>query len=82
MEKDQITGTVILIASILGIIIYGWLLFFTAWTTMVLQISFFIAIVAILAILSWIGWTKATAPTPKLMESKASKELEQLKEKG
>lgn len=82
MEKNQITGNIILIASILGIIIYGWLLFFTAWTTMVLQISFFIAVVAILAILSWIGWTKATAPTPKLMEPKASTELEQFKEKG
>ncbi|MGB9659907.1 MAG: transcriptional regulator [Nitrososphaerales archaeon] len=82
MEKDQITGTVILIASILGIIIYGWLLFFTTWTTMVLQISFFIAVVAILVILSWIGWTKATVLTPKPREPKASTELEQLKERG
>ncbi len=82
MKKNQITGIIILIASILGVIIYGWLLFFTAWTTMVLQISFFIAVVAILAILSWIGWTKATAPTPKPIEPKASTEFGQLKEKG
>ncbi len=32
MKKNQITGAIILIASILSIIIYGWLLFFTAST--------------------------------------------------
>ncbi|NWG09204.1 MAG: transcriptional regulator [Nitrososphaerales archaeon] len=68
MEKDQAIGAIILIASILGIIIYGWLLFFIA-PQLVLQISAFIAVVAILVILAWIGWTMATTPPPKPIET-------------
>ena len=69
MEKDQAIGVIFLIASILGIIIYGWLLFLTGWTLIVLQITVFIALVAILAILAWIGWTMATTPPPKPIEA-------------
>ncbi|MCP8312790.1 MAG: transcriptional regulator [archaeon] len=70
MEKDQAIGAIILIASILGIIIYGWLLFFfgAQISLLVLQITVFIAAVAILAILAWIGWTMATTPPPKPIE--------------
>ncbi|MGQ9719337.1 MAG: transcriptional regulator [Nitrososphaerales archaeon] len=68
MEKDQAIGAIILIASILGIILYGWLLFFIA-PQLVLQISAFIAVVAILVILAWIGWTMATTPPPKTIET-------------
>ncbi|MCP8317501.1 MAG: transcriptional regulator [archaeon] len=68
MEKDQAIGAIILIASILGIVIYGWLLFFTLWALIVLQITIFIAVVVILAILAWIGWTMATTPPPKPIE--------------
>jgi len=68
LEKDQAIGAIILIASILGIVIYGWLLFFTLWALIVLQITIFIAVVVILAILAWIGWTMATTPPPKPIE--------------
>lgn len=67
MEKDQIVGAIILIASALGIIIYGWLLFFIA-PQLVLQITVFIAVAVILVILAWIGWTMATTPPPKPIE--------------
>ncbi|MEM2872557.1 MAG: hypothetical protein QXD82_00110 [Nitrososphaerales archaeon] len=68
MNKDQVIGALILIASVLGIIVYGWLLFFVA-PQLVLQISAFIAILVILGILAWIGWTMATTPPPAPMEA-------------
>jgi len=67
LDKDQAIGALILIASIAGIIIYGWLLFFIA-PQLVLQISAFIVVVAILAILAWIGYTMATTPPPAPIE--------------
>jgi predicted DNA-binding transcriptional regulator len=68
LNKDQAIGALMLIASIAGIIIYGWLLFFIA-PQIVLQISAFIAVVAILAILAWIGYTMATTPPPAPIEA-------------
>ncbi|MEM3078489.1 MAG: hypothetical protein QXR38_03230 [Nitrososphaerales archaeon] len=68
MNKDQVIGALISIASVLGIIVYGWLLFFVA-PQLVLQISAFIAILVILGILAWIGWTMATTPPPAPMEA-------------
>jgi predicted DNA-binding transcriptional regulator len=68
LNKDQAIGALMLIASIAGIIIYGWLLFFID-PQRVLQISAFIAVVAILAILAWIGYTMATTPPPAPIEA-------------
>jgi len=67
LSKDQVIGAIITIVSMLGIIIYGWLLFFIA-PQLVLQISAFIVVVAILAILAWIGWTMATTSPPTPIE--------------
>jgi len=72
LNKDQAMGAVIFVASLLGIIVYGWLLFFSLWTMMVLKITFFIAVAAILAILCWIGWTMATTPPPKPIEPEST----------
>jgi len=74
MNKDRIIGLLIFIGSILGIIIYAWLLFFIS-PIIVIQITLFIAVSAILAILSWIGYTLATTPSPKPIEE-IEKELE------
>jgi len=67
-SKDQTIGAVILIVCVLGIIIYGWLVFLTEWSLFVLQLTGFIAILAILGIGAWIGWTMATTPPPKPIE--------------
>ena len=67
-SKDQTIGAVILIVCVLGIIIYGWLVFLTEWSLLVLQLTGFIAILAILGIGAWIGWTMATTPPPKPIE--------------
>lgn len=63
-------------ASIIGIIIYGWILFFTEWTLLLLQITGFVAVVGILGILAWIGYTLAITPPPKPIEE-IEKELEE-----
>ena len=67
-SKDQTIGAVILIVCVLGIIIYGWLVFLTEWSLLVLQLTGFVAIFAILGIGAWIGWTMATTPPPKPIE--------------
>jgi predicted DNA-binding transcriptional regulator len=60
MNKDQAIGAVLLVAGIVGIVIYAWLL--CAYAIVVLQITAFIAVAAVLVILAWIGWTMATTP--------------------
>lgn len=72
MEKDRAIGAIILLVSILVIIVYGWLLFFTVWELIVLKITVFVALALILAILAWIGWTMATTPPPKPIEAEAA----------
>jgi predicted DNA-binding transcriptional regulator len=67
LNKDQFLGLGILVGSILGIIIYGWLVFLVA-PIIVLQITAFIAILALLGILAWIGYTLATTLPPKRIE--------------
>ena len=75
MSKDQVIGVLILAASVIGIIIYGWVLFFTEWAILLLQITGFVAVAAILGILAWIGYTLATTPPPKPI-GEIEKELE------
>jgi hypothetical protein len=45
--------------SLIGIIFYAWLLFFSGWAIFALQITNFLAMSVILGILSWIGYTAA-----------------------
>jgi len=75
LSRDQVIGALILVASVIGIIIYGWVLFFTEWAILLLQITGFVAVAAILGILAWIGYTLATTPPPKPIEE-IEKELE------
>ncbi|MEM1739835.1 MAG: hypothetical protein QXW62_06905, partial [Candidatus Methanomethylicaceae archaeon] len=75
MNKDQVLGGALLIIGIAGIIIYGWLVFFSAWQMFVIQLTAFIAIAAVLAIIAWIGYTLATTPPPKPIEE-IEKEIE------
>ena len=75
MNRDQVFGVLILIASVIGIIVYGWILFFTEWTILLLQITGFVAVAGVLGILAWIGYTLATTPPPKPIEE-VEKELE------
>ena len=79
MSRDQVIGLLLLIAAIAGILIYGWIIFFTDWFLLLLQITGFIAVAGVLGILAWIGYTLVTTPPPKPIEE-VEKELgEELK---
>jgi len=67
LNRDRLIGAVILLGSAVGIVGYSWLLY--AFTTVVLQMTAFIAVAAILSILAWIGWTMATTPPPIPIET-------------
>ena len=63
MANDRAIGGGILIGSILGIIVYGLLIYW--WPLQVLEITAFVAVLVLLAILAWIGYTMATTPPPE-----------------
>ncbi|MEM1607151.1 MAG: transcriptional regulator [Candidatus Bathyarchaeia archaeon] len=85
MSRDQAVGILLLVMGIIGIIVYGWLVFLSQWSMLVLQLTGFIAVAAILAIISWIGYTLATTPPPKPIEEiekEIEKELKKSEESG
>ena len=63
MANDRAIGGGILIGSIVGIIVYGLLIYW--WPLVVLEITAFVAVLVLLAILAWIGYTMATTPPPE-----------------
>ncbi len=69
MANDRALGGAILLGSVLGIIVYGVLLYFFA--TIILEITAFLGVVVLLGILGWIGWTMATTPPPEPMPEMA-----------
>ncbi len=81
MSRDRAIGLLIMVASIAGILIYGWLMFLSQWFILLLQITGFIAVAGILGILAWIGYTLATTPPPKPIEE-IEKELKETEETG
>ena len=62
--EDRTTGWIILFVSLLGIIIYFYLLFLSPWSYLTMKISAFAAVGAILLIIAWIGYTLASTPPP------------------
>jgi len=79
MNKDQALGLLLFLGSAVGAVLYLWLVFFSPWQMLVLQITAFFAVGFILFILGWIGYTLATTPPPKPIEE-IEKELESSKE--
>lgn len=69
MSKDQVLGAGILIASLIGIGLYFYLVFLSVWSILTIQLSAFAAVTAILLILAWIGYTLATTPPPAPIEN-------------
>jgi len=63
MANDRAIGGGILIGSIVGIVVYGLLIYY--WPLAVLEITAFVAVLVLLAILAWIGYTMATTPPPE-----------------
>jgi len=74
---------------VVGILLFGWLVFFSPWQVFILQLTAFVAVAAVLGILAWVGYALATTPPPKPIEEiekevqKALEEIEkQLKEEA
>jgi predicted DNA-binding transcriptional regulator len=65
MANDRALGGGIFAGSVVGIILYGFVMLY--WPLLLLEITAFVAILALLAILAWIGWTMATTPPPEPM---------------
>ena len=61
------------IGSIIGIIVYGYLLYL--YPQIILQITAFVVIAGVLGVVGWIGYTLATTPPPKPIEE-IEKEVE------
>ncbi len=76
LSRDQLIGGGLLIVSVLVIIVYGYIVFFTQWSFLLLQLTGFVAIAGVFGILAWIGYTLATTPPPKPIEE-IEKELEE-----
>jgi len=79
LSRDQLVGLLLLIASIAVIAAYGWIMFLTEWSLLLLQITGFIAVAGVFGILAWIGYTLATTPPPKPIEEIEKEIQEELK---
>jgi len=76
-------GAFLLIASIIVIIAYIWLVFFpplAGLDMLILKLTGTVAIAGVFGILAWIGYTLATTPPPKPIEE-IEKEIEKELEK-
>jgi len=79
MNKDQVLGAVLMMASAIIIIAYIWLVFFPPLAgadIFLLKLTGAVAVAGIFAILAWIGYTLATTPPPKPIEE-IEKEIEE-----
>ncbi len=75
-------GALLLAGGVLGMFVYGRLVFLTRWSLLVLKLTGFIAIAAVLGIVSWIGYTLATTLSPKPVEEIEKKIEEELEEES
>ncbi|MEM0079621.1 MAG: hypothetical protein QXL22_00925 [Candidatus Nezhaarchaeales archaeon] len=85
MSRDQFFGVLLMAVSIIVIIVYAWILFFTQWSMLLMQVTLMVAVASVLGILAWIGYTLATTPPPKPIEEiekELEEELKKLNEKS
>ncbi len=75
MTRDQAIGAALMVGSIAGIAIYGWLLI-SPFSELIIKLTAFVAVAGVLGILAWIGYTLATTPPPKPIEE-IEKEIEE-----
>jgi predicted DNA-binding transcriptional regulator len=75
LSRDQVIGYLLLAVSAVVIVVYGWLVFLSEYSLLILQITGFVAVAGVFGILAWIGYTLATTPPPKPIEE-IEKEIE------
>lgn len=76
MRRDVAVGIALIVIGAVIIVVYGWLVFFTPWWRIVLQLTGFIAVAVVFGILAWVGYALATTPPPKPIEE-IEKEIQQ-----
>ncbi|MGC8954434.1 transcriptional regulator [Desulfurococcus amylolyticus] len=76
MSRDQVIGWGLLAISIIVVLIYAYVLFFTQYSGLLMQLTLLIAVAGVFGILGWIGYTLATTPPPKPIEE-IEKEIEE-----
>jgi predicted DNA-binding transcriptional regulator len=79
MGRDTIIGVCMIVLSISIIITYGWIVFFTEWSTFLLQLTGFIAVAGVFGVLAFIGYVLVRTPPPKPIEEmeESLKDLEE-----
>jgi predicted DNA-binding transcriptional regulator len=78
---NRAIGIGLMAEGVIGILLYGWLVFFSPWQVLILQLTAFVAVAAVLGILAWVGYALATTPPPKPIEEiekEAQKVLEEI----
>lgn len=83
MVRDQVLGGLVLVVSVVGIIIYFFLIFlppFPGWDVVTMKITMFAGVGIILAILAWVGYTLATTPPPEPLPEILEEESEEKSE--
>jgi len=65
LNKDRMLGVLVLTGSLAGVVIYGWLMFFSQWAMFALQLTVFVVVVAVFGLTAWIGYTLASTPPPE-----------------
>jgi predicted DNA-binding transcriptional regulator len=68
MNRDRAIGVGLVAVGVIGILLYGWLVFFSPWRIFMLQLTASMAVAAVLGILAWVGYALATTPPPKPIE--------------
>ena len=82
MARDQAVGGLLFVASLVGIIVYAWVLFLPplpGLDILVLKLTGLVAVGGLLGIVGWIGYTLATTPPPKPIEEIEKELNEELK---
>jgi len=79
MSRDRVVGVLLLTMGLLGIVVYGWLVFFSTWSWLVLQLTGFVAVSGILVLVAWIGYVLASTPPPEPIEDIEGQVEEELK---
>jgi predicted DNA-binding transcriptional regulator len=60
--RTRVTGLSILGMSIIGFIIYLYLILATQWDILLIKITIIAAVGAIVSVVAWIGYTMTTTP--------------------
>jgi predicted DNA-binding transcriptional regulator len=67
---NRAIGVGLMAVGVIGILLYGWLVFFSPWQVLILQLTAFVAVAAVFGILAWVGYALATTSPPKPIEGK------------